>query len=150
MADVNIQVSQDGSRLVTNDKLTLYYFMPQRYDPTHDGKIPWMADFPSYLLDWIEDWDPLTGKARIPYGGKNKFGLDLDDFKYITRKGGPKAQEQQIMFRYWYLYTYKGDGPNQINGEVNGIWQRVSPDLISLADYLGDESMPLESYASGP
>lgn len=133
---VAIKVSQDGSRLVTENNLTLYYFMPQRYDPYHkSGNIPFMADFPFYLKDWIEDWEPLTGDPKIPYGGEDKFGLRKDDFTVAKREGEPKKGQKQIMFRTWYLYTYKGDGPNQINGEVNGVWQKVSPDLIDLTYY---------------
>ena len=154
MSEVVIQVSQDGSRLVTGQKLTLYYFMPQRYDPTHAGVgaangIPWMGEFPSYLKDWIEDWDPLTGTVKLPDKGKNKFGLHQDDFTYAERLGAPKLGQQQIMFRTWYLYTYKGDNPNQINGEVNGVWQKVTPDLIDLS-YYSDEPKRLEHFSGGP
>jgi len=165
MSDTLISVSQDGSRLVTEGDLTLYYFTPQRFNPTHNGptpesRIPWMADFPFYLKDWIEDWSPLIEKPIVEdvvedaakQKRKQNNGISKSDFRTFRRNGGPKKDEIQIMFRGWYLYTYKGDGPNQINGEVNGIWQKVTPDLISLKHYLSakDGPGPIEDYLAGP
>lgn len=156
MADTLIYVSQDGSRLVTKGDLTLYYFTPQRYNPTHGGPkdkvIPWMAEFPFYLKDWIEDWSPLVGKAIFKkQRGKQNNGIEKSDFAPIKRGGGPKKGKEQIMFRNWYLYTYKGDSANQVNGEVNGIWQKATPDLRDLRDYI-DPKAPIEDQgiAGGP
>ena len=150
VTEVTIKVSQDGSRLVTEGNLTLYYFLPQRFNPTHGGDdaIPWMSEWPYYLKSWIEDWDPLTGAAKLK--GTKGDGLSKDDFKYVIRKGGPKNGEQQIMFRHWYLYTYKGDNPNQLNGEVNGVWHKVSPDMIDIGHYVDGEGLPEENFSGGP
>ena len=159
---VIIRVSQDGSRLVTSDNLTLYRFMPQRYDPNHGSSksdhnyIPWMSEFPGFMKDWIETWDPVAGLPVLGEPENNKYKIngksakDGGDFSTIERKGGPKITESQILFRGWYLYTYTYDRPDNINGEVIGLWQKVSPDLINLPDQYGSPGIKDQHVTAGP
>ena len=147
---VIIRVSDDGSRLVTQSGQTLYRFMPQRYDPSHSGKIPWMANFYGFMEGWMGMWSPLTGDPQCFYEGTNPYNLTQSDFSKAVRDGNPKKGEQQIMFRYWYLYTFDADRPDVVNGEVIGMWQKVSPDLIDLRSYSSGDVKSLEKVSGGP
>jgi hypothetical protein len=157
--EIIIRVSKDGSRLVTSENLTLYRFMPQRYDPNHGSSkgehnyIPWMSEFPGFMKDWIETWDPVTGVPVLGEPENNKYkinGKQGGDFSTVERKGGPKMSESQIVFRGWYLYTYKNDRADGVNGEVTGLWQKVSPDLINLPDHYGSPGIKDQRVGTGP
>ncbi len=45
------------------------------------------------------------------------------DFGYATRDGHPEDGKNQILFRNWYLYTYKPDVNGSTNGEIGGMWK---------------------------
>ncbi len=141
---IKIVVSKDGKWLETIAGMALYYFLPQSQDPKHQGMIPYMSQFPVSSREWIMQWNPLVGDPE--FQGKD-HGVDQDDFGVAERLGGPDEFGDQIMFRNWYLYTFNQDEPQQVEGEVAGIWQRVPRDLNRLKDNI---DIPLEAYHGGP
>jgi hypothetical protein len=135
--EIRIKVSKDGKRLETHDDRALYYFEPQIQDPLHD-KIPWMDNmFP--FTDWMKKWNPLVGTAV--FAANDAYDLVAQkDFGYGTREGGPEDKGKQILFRNWYLYTYKPDEKGITNGEIAGLWKLVPADLKMLTGkMIGDQ-----------
>lgn len=150
-----IGVSSDGARLVTKDSAgnpmhTLYYFPLQSFDPNHGGPavsgIPLMGTklMGDWLNPWMKNWVPLTlpnpGSAPptptiYPPDAKT-YRLNNNEIIIQLRgntDGAIAANQYQVMFRNWYLYTYEGDdGASTTNGIRSGLWQAPSPTLQPL------------------
>jgi hypothetical protein len=128
---IKICVSKDGQRLETSDGQALYYYELQSFDALHEGTIPWMANFPAFLVGWMEKWCPLVGKPEFV---GNNAPISSKSFSTAERGGNPDEKRQQIMFRNWYLYTYKADTSGTTEGEIPEMWKLVPVDLKPLAE----------------
>ncbi len=140
---VKIVVSKDGKWLETAEGMALYYFEPQIQDPFHE-KIPWMDNMYPFT-DWMKKWNPLVGVPEF----EANYAFDVvtqKDFGYATREGGPEDKGKQILFRNWYLYTYKPDERATIYGEILGLWRLTPADLKMLTGKMWND----QKIGAGP
>ncbi len=117
-ATVIIEVSSDGTHLVTSANQTIYLYRPMQTDPFHKY-IPWGSSFPGYMQEFILQWMPLIG---IPKAGS---GVDQSDLSTITRGGSPDKAQQQVVYKGWWLYVIPGEAAGAMN-PVEGQFELVS------------------------
>lgn len=142
---VVIQVSSDGSHLVTGTNQTIYLYRPMETDPFHKY-IPWGSDFPGYMQDFILQWNPLIG---TPKAGS---GVNQSDLSTITRGGNPDKAQQQIVYKGWWLYVIPGE-PAGAQNPVEGQFELVSSkgDLLELpASKMDDNIGDPTNFNGGP
>lgn len=115
---VIIQVSSDGTHLVTGTNQTVYLYRPMQTDPFHKY-IPWGDQFPGYMQEFILQWSPLIG---TPKAGS---GVDQGDLSTITRGGNPDKAQQQIVYKGWWLYVLPSE-PAGTSNPVEGQFELVN------------------------
>ena len=142
---VIIQVSSDGTHLVTGTNQTVYLYRPMQTDPFHKY-IPWGREFPGYMQEFILQWNPLIG---TPKAGS---GVNQGDLSTITRGGNPDKAQQQIVYKGWWLYIIPGEAAGTSN-PVEGQFELVSAkgELLELpVAKMGDDVGNPTDYDGGP
>jgi hypothetical protein len=140
---VIIQVSSDGTHLVTGTNQTVYLYRPMQTDPFHKY-IPWGDQFPGYMQEFILQWNPLIG---TPKAGS---GINQGDLSTITRGGKPDKAQQQIVYKGWWLYIIPGEAAGTLN-PVEGQFELVSAksDLLELPVAKMDDNIGSPIVPSG-
>jgi hypothetical protein len=142
---VIIQVSSDGTHLVTNTNQTVYLYRPMQTDPFHKY-IPWGDSFPGYVKDFVLQWKPLIG---TPKAGS---GVNQSDLSTITRGGNPDKAQQQIVYKGWWLYIVPSEPAgtsNPVEGQfelVNAKSEMLELPVAKTGDDIGDPT----TLAGGP